>query len=85
MSARFSNESLIAESFKLKISFYKGTHAAYTFVWTVKTKNGITRDFDLNIQPSLANGKDVKLIRNDKVLDEGEVVPVLGSTERAFK
>lgn len=60
-----------------EIIFHKGTHAASNFVWTIKTKDGITRDFDLNIQPSLANGKDVKLIRNDKVLDEGEVVPVL--------
>lgn len=68
-----------------EIIFHKGTHAASNFVWTIKTKDGITRDFDLNIQPSLANGKDVKLIRNDEVLDEGEVVPVLGSTERAFK
>lgn len=68
-----------------EIIFHKGTHAASNFVWTIKTKDGITRDFDLNIQPSFANGKDVKLIRNDKVLDEGEVVPVLGSTERAFK
>ena len=66
-----------------EIIFHKGTHAASNFVWTIKTKDGITRD--LNIQPSLANGKDVKLIRNDEVLDEGEVVPVLGSTERAFK
>ena len=68
-----------------EIIFHKGTHAASNFVWTIKTKDGITRDFDLNIQPSLANGKDVKLIRNDEVLDEGEVVPVLDSTERVFK
>ena len=68
----------------MRLLFHKGTHAASNFVWTIKTKDGITRDFDLNIQPSLANGKDVKLIRNDEVLDEGEVVPVLGSTERAF-
>lgn len=68
-----------------EIIFHKGTHAASNFVWTIKTKDGITRDFDLNIQPSLANGKDVKLIRNDEVLDEGEVVPVLDSTEWALK
>lgn len=68
-----------------EIIFHKGTHAASNFVRTIKTKDGITRDFDLNIQPSLANGKDVKLIRNDEVLDEGGVVPVLDSKERALK
>ena len=63
--------------------FHKGTHATSNFVWTIKTKDGVTRDFNLNrirdgtVQPSLAYCEDLELIRNNDVLEEYEVVPVL--------